>query len=155
MKHFFAECHYAVSQLPVRYRDALEQLVFFNDEQWRIRAAMLHSIERYGNPRIIERDQHLVLELDRRSDVQTLFVLMEAPSGATLSGIVVYTREESSLRVIYVGLAPNAAYGFGGSDYLLVEIFRLLQTIGQQVRGIRFIEFNNGRRYLRLSVQKS
>src|SRR5439155_10793196 len=116
------------------------------------RASMLHSIERYGSPRITERDRHLVLELDQLPDVQTLYILKDDGPNTSLSGIVVYTREEASLRVIYVGLTPEEAHGTGGSDYLLVEIFRLLRTIGQRVRGIRFIEFNNGHRHLRLSV---
>lgn len=154
MKQFFAGRHYAVSQLALSYREALETLVFFNQEQWRMRDAMLHSIERYGSPRIGQKDQHLVLELPRLPDVQSLFILKDEARVATLSGVVVFTREESSLRVIFVGLRPEEAYGSGGEPYLLVEIFRLLRTIGQRVRGIRFIEFNNGRRFLRLSVHE-
>src|SRR4051812_4405464 len=117
MKQFFAGRHFAVSQLELRYREALEKLVFFNDEQWRMREAMLHSIERYGSPRITQRDRHLVLELDQLPDVQTLYILKDERPHTILSGIIVYTREASSLRVIYVGLSPEEAYGSGGQDY--------------------------------------
>ena len=152
MKNFFAGRYHAVSQLELRHREALERIVFFNDEQWRMRAAMLHAIERYGNPRITTRENHLVLELDREPAVQTLFVLKDEGRAARLSGVVVFTREDAALRVIYVGLEPADAHGAGEQDYLFVEIFQLLRDIGQRIRGVAFIEFNKGSRQLRLSV---
>ena len=152
MKHFFVGRYYAVSRLDLRYREALENIVFFNAEQWRIRAAMLHAIERFGNPRIIARDSSLVLELDGEPQVQTLYVLKEEGSTARLSGVVVFTRKEASLHVIYVGLEPADAHGPGEQDYLFVEIFQLLRGIGRRILGIKFIEFNKGPRQLRLSV---
>ena len=152
MKNFFAGRYRAVSQLGPEYREALERIVFFNDEQWRLRAALLHAIERYGNPKIVARDGHLALELDRAPDVQTLFVMKDEGRVARLSGVVVFTREDASLRVIYVGLDPADAHGSGEQDYLFVEIFQLLRDIGRRIRGIEFIEFNKGARQLRLSV---
>lgn len=152
MKNFFAGRYHAVSRLELRYREVLERIVFFNDEQWRIRAALLHAIERYGNPRIVSRGDHLVLELDRAPAVQTLYVMKDEGRVTRLSGVVVFTREDASLHVIYVGLEPADAHGSGDQDYLFIKIFELLRDIGRRIRGIKFIEFNQGPRQLRLSV---
>jgi hypothetical protein len=151
-KQYFAGRHYAVSRLRAAHRDALEKLVFFNDEQWRLRAALLRSIELFGNPRLVERDGHVALEIDRRPEAQTLFVLRDADAGAHLSGVVVFTREQAALHVIYVGLDPDEAHGNGRQAFLFVEIFQLLRTIGRRIRGIEFIEFDQGPRRLRLAV---
>lgn len=152
MKSYFAGRYYAVSQIGLEYRDALERIVFFNDEQWRLRAAMLQAIERYGNPKIVSRENHLVLELDREPNVQTLYVLKDEKRTARLSGVVVFTRSEASLHVIYVGLEAADVHGTGEQAYLFVEIFQLLLGIGQRIRGVKFIEFNQGQRRFRLSV---
>lgn len=152
MKPYFAGRYYAVSLLGLEYREALERIVFFNDEQWRLRSAMLQAIERYGNPKIVSRENHLGLELDREPNVQTLYVLKDEKRTPRLSGVVVFTRNDASLHVIYVGLEPADAHGTGEQAYLFVEIFQLLLGIGQRIRGVKFIEFNQGQRRFRLSV---
>lgn len=153
MKNYFSGAYYAASRLPDTYRDALEQIFYFNENQWRMQLGMLHAIEEYGIPRLVSRQGLLALEIDRLPDVQCLYILKSEGATDRLSGVVVYTREGKTIHVIYVGLEPADAHGAGEKPYLFIDVCHLLTRIARQIRGVELIEFNRGPRRLRLSVE--
>ena len=53
------------SKLPVDQRNALEQLLFFNVNQHRVRIGIQQSIETYGVPEIYEQDGGLRVRVGR------------------------------------------------------------------------------------------
>ena len=141
------------SDLKASDEEALEKLLFFNRNQARIREALRQAIERYGTPKIRHEGDHLTLEIANIPQVQTLYLFHERATPA-LVGVVVYVREGSVLRVIYVGLDPEHDYTARREDHLLLRIFDTLRNIGQRIRGVEAVEFTTGRRNLRLSVAR-
>ena len=154
MREYFAGRYYAVSRLGPEHRGVLENLVFFNEGQGRIRQSMVRSIEQYGTPQISERDGWIAVELPSVPQVQVLYILEEEFGRSTLSGVVIYARRESSLDVIYIGLDPRHCFGAGGNNYLFIEIFQLLLAIGRRIGGVKFVTFNQGSRQLRLAAER-
>ena len=65
-------------------RNALEQLLFFNVNQHRVRVGIQQSIETYGVPEIYEQDGGLRVRVGDIAGVQTLFA--DIRHGQTLGG---------------------------------------------------------------------
>jgi hypothetical protein len=62
-------------KLPLDQRTALEQLVFFNVNQHRVRTGIQQSIEAYGAPEICEHEGGLTIRVGDIEGVQTLFAV--------------------------------------------------------------------------------
>ena len=56
-------------------RDELESLLFFNPNQRRVRPAIQHAVERYGQPRIAEDGGRLRVRVEGLPGVQSIFAL--------------------------------------------------------------------------------
>jgi len=151
MKHYFATQYYVSSRLEAGYQEELEELFYFNRNQSRIREALRDAVQRYGTPQIRRNGDHLSLELATIPHVQALYVFQDGPRPG-LVGVVVFSRKDSLLRVIYIGLDPQHAYTPERQDYLLVELVRTLREIGRKIRGVEAVEFSTGRRSFRLTV---
>ena len=65
------------STLPLDQRVALEQLLFFNSNQHRVRVGIQQSIETYGVPEIDEHDGVLSVRVGDIGGVQTIFAVNE------------------------------------------------------------------------------
>ncbi len=65
------------SKLPVEQRTALEQLLFFNVNQHRVRLGIQQSIETYGVPEIYQQDGGLRVRVGDIAGVQTLFAVSD------------------------------------------------------------------------------
>jgi len=76
-------------RLPLEQRAALEQLLFFNVNQHRVRVGIQQSIEAYGVPEICEQDGGLTVRVGEIAGVQTLFAVSEL--GRPL-GVAVFVR---------------------------------------------------------------
>ena len=63
--------------MPVDQRAALEQLLFFNVNQHRVRVGIQQSIETYGVPEIYEQDGGLRVRVGDIAGVQTLFAVSD------------------------------------------------------------------------------
>ena len=62
-------------KLPLDQRTALEQLLFFNVNQHRVRSGIQQSIEAYGVPEIYEHEGGLTIRVGDIEGVQTLFAV--------------------------------------------------------------------------------
>ncbi len=65
------------SNLAVQHRTALEELIFFNANQHRVRLGIQHSIETYGVPEICEQNGSLAIRVGDIAGVRTLFAVSE------------------------------------------------------------------------------
>src|SRR6202171_468782 len=77
------------SKLPVDQRAALEQLLFFNVNQHRVRVGIQQSIDTYGVPEIYEQERGLRVRVGDIAGVQTLFAISDM--GKPL-GVAVFVR---------------------------------------------------------------
>ena len=63
--------------MPVDQRNALEQLLFFNVNQHRVRVGIQQSIDTYGVPEIYEEEGSLRVRVGDVAGVQTLFAVSD------------------------------------------------------------------------------
>src|ERR1700677_3883323 len=77
------------SKLAADQRTALEQLLFFNVNQHRVRVGIQHSIEAYGVPEICEHEGGLTIRVGDIEGVQTLFAVSDEHR---LLGVAVFVR---------------------------------------------------------------
>ena len=141
-----------ISHLPAQHREALENLLFFNPRQHRIRLGIERSIEKYGAPRIYEQNGHLSLCTERFSDFQYLYALDESKKSVVLAGVLIFVREKNNtLEALHVA----AAHSYLVSECSLEEsvVYQLIQTllkIGNRLRGIEQVGvscYRSKRRY--------
>src|ERR1700753_3337921 len=94
-----------VPRLAPRHRPALEQLLFFNSNQHRVRDGIEQSIETYGVPELFEDDDGLRPGVGRTAAVQTLFAV--AAGGRPL-GVAVFLRSaQQRFAVLHLGIDPR------------------------------------------------
>src|SRR6266849_6086571 len=90
------------SKLPANQRAALEQLLFFNINQHRVRVGIQQSIDTYGVPEIYEQDGGLRVRVGDVAGVQTLFAVTE--EGRPL-GVAVFVRSaHERFAVLHLGV---------------------------------------------------
>ena len=123
------------------FRNALEQLLFFNERQRRLQGAILSTIERYGAPRIVLLDDRLRLTLDSGVEAQTLFAVEQTNASQSLVGVVVYTREGESFVVLFVAVREDfTSRGPRAEEALYFRIIDQVKGVARRVRGIRSIQ---------------
>jgi len=125
------------SRLDPSYHEYLQKLLFFNPNQAQVAPEILRAIERYGEPKIAVIDDRLRVALGSSTEVQTLFVLEADQPGARLVGVVVYTREEDTLVVVYVALdEAYAARGMNAQRLLFLRIVDELRSVARRIKGV-------------------
>ncbi|HEX3845835.1 MAG TPA: hypothetical protein VHV81_00520, partial [Steroidobacteraceae bacterium] len=93
------------SSLSVDQLAALEQLLFFNVNQHRVRVGIQQSIETYGVPEIYEQDGSLQVRVGTIAGVQTLFAISDL--GKPL-GVAVFVRPaHERFAVLHLGVDPR------------------------------------------------
>src|ERR1700692_4763884 len=93
------------SRFPVDQRAALEQLLFFNVNQHRVRVGIQQSIETYGVPEIYEQDGDLRVRVGDIAGVQTLLAI--SAMGRPL-GVAVFVRAaHERFAVLHRGVEPR------------------------------------------------
>ena len=79
------------SKISMKSQSALEELLFFNSRQYRVREGILDSLEQFGHPRIEETAEGLTVRVGNH-DVQTLFAHDLDRRDEDLVGVVVFLR---------------------------------------------------------------
>ena len=94
-------------KLPVDQRAALEQLLFFNVNQHRVRLGIQQSIETYGVPEIQEQEGGLSIRVGDIEGVQSLFAV--SGEGRPL-GVAVFVRlARERFVVLHLGVQQPCA----------------------------------------------
>jgi hypothetical protein len=127
------------STLPASFHGDLENLIFFNGQQWRARGAIVESLERYGEPRIISSEGALRVDIARREDAQCLFALTEEGDIGELAGIIIYLRTDiETLHVVYLAVAEEFSGNDNGDDPpLVLSLVQEMRRIARRLHGIR------------------
>ena len=126
------------SKLAVEQRAALEQLLFFNVNQHRVRVGIQLSIETYGVPEIYERDGCLHLRVGDTDGVQTLF----AVSGTgRLLGVAVFVRlAHERLAVLHLGVEPRRTVAPDLNTRVLLKLMHEIRSTARRTAGVEHIE---------------
>ncbi len=127
-----------ISKLPVERRPALEQLLFFNINQHRVRVGIQLSIETYGVPEIYERDGCLHVRVGDTDGVQTLFAVSR--TGRLLGVAVVVRPARERLAVLHLGLAPRRTVAPDLNTRVLLKLMHEIRSTARRTQGVEQIE---------------
>ncbi len=126
------------SKLAVEQRPALEQLLFFNINQHRVRLGIQQSIETYGVPEIYEREGCLQVRVGDTDGVQTLFAI----SGTNrLLGVAVFIHSpHERLAVLHLGVEPRRGVAPSVNTRVLLKLMHEIRSTARRTQGVERIE---------------
>jgi hypothetical protein len=143
------------AKLDCRYRDALEQLLFFNANQQRVYSGAVSMVERYGAPHISTENDRLWVTFDSGIDAQSLFIVDRARADSPLLGFVVYTREVDALVVLIMAVREDCAYSGDAPDKALFRhLLAKMLEIARRVKGVATLKLFFSDPPLVISVRK-
>jgi hypothetical protein len=126
------------SKLPVEQRTALEQLLFFNVNQHRVRLGIQQSIDTYGVPEIYEHDGGLRVRVGDVAGVQTLFAVSD--TGRPL-GVAVFVRSaHERFAVLHLGVEPRLGATPELNTRVLLKLMHEIRSAARRTRGVDRIE---------------
>jgi hypothetical protein len=134
-----------ISTLGAEHKDELERLLFFNGNQAKVSEAVSLVAERYGVPRIQVVDERLWIGLES-AQAQTLFAVRRTGNVVEPVGVVVYTREEDALVVLFLAVHEHyASRGPKADRRLLMRMTHELKAIARRVKGVGSVVLFVGR----------
>lgn len=128
------------SLLAPGYSEDLENLLFFHPQQGRFRRNIIASVEKYGSPRIVERNGGLRIQLQFLEDVQTLYGIAREGENEELAGTLIYTRTGQTLEILHIVVKDE--YTMRGAQVDLGLTFMMIEElcrIGRMIQGIHFV----------------
>jgi hypothetical protein len=139
------------SKLAAEQRPALEQLLFFNVNQHRVRLGIQQSIDTYGVPEIFEDEGGLRIRVGDIDSVQTLFAVSQA--GRPL-GVAVFARlPQERFVVLHVGVEPRLRSTLDVNIPVLLKLMHEIRSAARRTRGVARIELVYKERHpVRLNV---
>ncbi len=125
-------------KLDVQQRAALEQLLFFNVNQHRVRLGIQQSIETYGVPEIYEHEGGLRIRVGDIEGVQTLFAVSDL--GRPL-GVAVFVRwAHERFVVLHLGVEPHLSPTPEINTRVLLKLMHEIRGAARRTRGVERIE---------------
>jgi len=92
------------SHAPKQCRRELEELLFLNPRQHRVRAGIVHSLERFGHPQVVATAAGLGVRIGNQ-EAQTLFAFDRDHLGDAPVGIVLFLRTTpAEMTVLHVAV---------------------------------------------------
>jgi ribosomal protein S18 acetylase RimI-like enzyme len=130
------------SHAPKQCRRDLEELLFLNPRQHRVRTGIVNSIERFGHPQVVATDSGLTIRIENQ-EVQALFAFDRDRLGDAPVGIVLFLRTApAEMTVLHVAVDPEyALQGHRGGNGLGVALVDKVREIAAQIVGIQRVVF--------------
>jgi hypothetical protein len=130
------------SRVPTECREELEDLLFFNPRQHRVRQGILHSLEQFGHPRLEETAAGLSVRVGNQ-EAQTLFAFDRERKDPAPVGVVVFVRT-SPAEIAIMHVAVDEDYALKGRKAgvgLGVMLVEKVKEIAARIVGIQRIVF--------------
>ncbi len=130
------------SRVPKQCREALEDLMFFNPRQHRVREGIINSLEHFGQPRLEETPEGISVRVGGH-EAQTLFAYDRDRRGAAPVGLVVFLRTSPpEIAIMHVAVHPDyALQGKHAGVGLGVTLVEKVKEIASRIVGIQRIVF--------------
>ncbi len=130
------------SRVPSQCREALEELLFFNPRQFRVREGIINSLEQFGHPRLEDTPNGLAIRVGNQ-DAQTLFAYDRDRRGEDPVGVVVFMRTApTDIAIMHVAVHPDyALQGRRGGVGLGVALIEKVKEIAARIVGVHKIVF--------------
>lgn len=128
------------SVLRQQHRRDLEELMFFNPDQDRVREGIISSVRRFGNPRIVQQGDVCRVAVGDFDDAQTLYAF-EAEAVPRLVGCIVYVRDERRrFTVVHIAVAEDHVMASKSTEVpLAVRLLLQVLEIARQIKGIEAV----------------
>jgi hypothetical protein len=126
------------SKLGTDQRGALEQVLFFNANQHRVRNGIEHSIQTYGVPEIYEQDGNLRIRVGDIPGVQSLFAV--SPQGVPVGAAVFVRAAHERFVVLHLVVAPREGSGEETNTPILLKLMHGIRSAARRTRGVERIE---------------
>ena len=122
--------------------EALEELLFFNPRQYRVREGIINSLEQFGHPRLEDTPSGLAIRVGNQ-DAQTLFACDRDRRGEAPVGVVVFMRTApADIAIMHVAVHPDyALQGRRGGVGLWVTLIEKVKEIATRIVGVQKIVF--------------
>jgi hypothetical protein len=143
--------YYLTSNLNEEDVEALEELFYFNPNQWKLRESVEAAVSQFGTPRITNCGGKLRMILPDVGEAQTLY-LYKSGRKHILAGVVVYIRQEQLLRVLFWALHPDYTFSTNPDNYLLLKMVDALKDTAKRIVGVQMISFRFGAREYKLRI---
>jgi hypothetical protein len=130
------------SKVPKQCRPALEEMLFFNPQQFRVREGIVGSLERFGHPRLEETADGLSIRVGDQ-EAQTLFAFDHDRRGTDPVGVVIILRTSpAEIAIMHVAVHPDYALqgGHGGLG-LGITMVEKVKEIASRIVGVQKIVF--------------
>ena len=130
------------SRVPSQCRSALEDLLFFNPEQHRVRDGIINSLEQFGHPRLEESPNGLSVRVGNH-EAQTLFAYDRDRRNNDPIGVVVFMRTApADIAIMHVAVHPEyMLQGRHGGVGLGVTLVEKVKDIAARIVGVQRIIF--------------
>jgi hypothetical protein len=130
------------SKAPKKSRAALEELLFFNPSQHRVREGIVQAVNRFGQPRVEEVEDGLAVRVGNH-EAQTLFAMDQDRRGHDPVGVVVFLRTlPEEIAIMHVAVHPDyALQGRHGGTGLGVALVEQVKSIAARIVGVKRIVF--------------
>jgi len=126
------------SKLALQQRIALEQLLFFNVNQHRVRLGIQQSIETYGVPEIYETEGSLRVRVGDIDGVQTLFAVSDMGRPV---GVAVFVRlAHERFVVLHLGVEPRFSATPDVNTRVLLKLMHGIRSAARRTHGVERIE---------------
>jgi len=129
------------SLLDIKYRDALEELLFFNPQQHKFISDIIDCIETFGQPLIVEDNGFLRIHVEGLPDVQYLYAL-ECSSGDTNPiGVIIYNRIDSqNIVLMHIGVKEEyLSTGKYADKLVAITLINRLREVAKAIKGVKNI----------------
>jgi hypothetical protein len=137
------------SVLEQQYACELEDLLFFHPHQGRFRRDIRASVEKYGSPKIVVKNNRLRVQLSLLEDVQTLYAIKVVGEELGLIGTVIYGRTEPKvIEILHIVVKEEYTYqGQHGSEGLTFFLIDELCRIASRIKGVSSVRlaYDKGR----------
>ncbi len=127
------------SVLPVSYRNELERIVFFNQEQNLVAAPLVDSVHRYGVPTIVGENGCLRFRVSAFGRLQSLYAFDDMTAPARLVGVAMFVRDAPP-SIVVLHLAAHEDYTARGKWAHASVVVQLLAAIRSACLCTRGIE---------------
>jgi hypothetical protein len=130
------------SKAPKQSRPALEELMFFNPRQFRVRSGILDSLRAFGHPRLEETADGLAVRVGDH-EAQTLFAFDRERLSRDPVGVVVFLRTSpEDVAIMHVAVNPDyALQSSHGGTGLGVSLIEQVKSIASRIVGVKRIIF--------------
>jgi hypothetical protein len=132
------------STLPVKYREELEELLFFHPQQAKVQDGIVYSIEKYGTPQIVEKDHQIHIELDQFPGAQTLYAFDRINNTEKLIGSLIYYRTNpETIEVVHIDIQEKYTLtGPLANKQVMLWLILNLRKIARMIKGVRYIQLS-------------